>query len=282
MAKPTHIYIDPFPDTASEQVSVPTMGIHEGMPPGMIQHGGVGSDYPSLIMVFHSPVWILAPNRQDWLPAAHQLVIWDYEAEHHYGNNTAAWDHSWLALHGKWIKRVLRHNPIPLGTPLEIGGEALPMRYLQMISDELRGSVRQDPDMLEGLLQILCHDIARHVYAGPTARRSDPRLEQARRYIESRFTQPFNLAETATQAHLSPSYFCNFFARQFGVPPHEYATQLRLQRATQLLANQELAIFQVAEMVGFTDPLYFSRLFRKRYGLSPRQFRRQQQQSWRQ
>jgi len=252
------------------------MGIHEVMPPGMIQHGGVGSDYPSLIMVFHSPVWILAPNRHDWLQAEHRLVIWDYEAEHHYGNNTSAWDHSWLAIHGKWIKRVLRHNPVPLGTPLDIGSQARPLRYLQMISDELRGSVRQDPDMLEGLLQIFWHDIARHVNAGPRTQRPDPRLEQARRFIESRFTEPFNLAETAAQAHLSPSYFCNSFARQFGTPPHEYATRLRLQRATQLLANQELAIFQVAEMIGCPDPLYFSRLFRKRYGLSPKQFRRQQ------
>ena len=53
--------------------------------------------------------------------------------------------------------------------------------------------------------------------------------------------------------------------------------RLRLQRSAQLLANQDLAIFQVAELVGFSDALYFSRLFHERYGVSPTQFRRKQQ-----
>ena len=52
--------------------------------------------------------------------------------------------------------------------------------------------------------------------------------------------------------------------------------RMRLQRSAQLLANHELAVFQVAEMVGFSDPLYFSRRFRQSYGRSPKQFRQQQ------
>jgi AraC-like DNA-binding protein len=52
--------------------------------------------------------------------------------------------------------------------------------------------------------------------------------------------------------------------------------RLRLQRGAQLLANQDLTVYQVAEMVGCSDALYFSRIFRKRYGVSPLQYRRQQ------
>ena len=145
------------------------------------------------------------------------------------------------------------------------------------MSDELRSSPRQDPDMLEALLQLFWHDIERRVSIGRAPRRLDPRLERARKFIEAQFDQPFNLAEAADQAHLSPSHFCSCFAQQFGAPPREYAMRLRLQRSAQLLANQDLAVFQVAELVGFTDALYFSRLFRDRYGVSPTQFRRQQQ-----
>jgi AraC-like DNA-binding protein len=127
--------------------------------------------------------------------------------------------------------------------------------------------------MLEALLQLFWLDIERHVHAGPAARRNDPRLERARRFIELHFDKPFHLAEAARCAHFSPSHFCSQFSRQYGVPPREYAMRLRLQRGAQLLANQSLAVREVAEMVGCSDALYFSRLFRRRYGVSPRQFR---------
>ena len=131
--------------------------------------------------------------------------------------------------------------------------------------------------MLEALLQLFWHDIERRVSMGYATRRLDPRLERARRFIETNFDQPFDLGEAAAQAYLSPSHFCSCFTRQFGAPPREYAMRLRLQRSVQLLANQDLAVFQVAELVGFSDALYFSRVFRERYGVSPNQFRRQQQ-----
>jgi AraC-like DNA-binding protein len=276
MARQAQIYIDHSRDTVSDQIHVPSMGVHELMPPGLIRHGGPNSKFPCLIMVFHSPAWSLAPDRNDWLPAEHRLIVWDYEARHHYGNAAKAWNHSWLCVSGRWISRTLRYTSVPLGVPIDLGGAASSLRYLQMVSDELRGHVRQDPDMVEGLLQVFWHDLERRVSAGPARQRPDLRLDQARSFIEATFDRPFDLGKTAEKANLSPSHFCSSFSRQFGVPPREYAMRLRLQRGAQLLANHDLAIFQVAEMVGCPDALYFSRLFRKRYGLSPRQFRVQQ------
>ncbi|MGA9060046.1 MAG: AraC family transcriptional regulator [Terracidiphilus sp.] len=277
MYRQTQIYVDQLHDAASEQIHVPAMGICEIMPSGVIRHGGEGTKYPSLIMVFHDQAWSLSSNGSEWLPAKHRLIIWEYEARHVYGNPSRRWNHSWLRVTGRWIDRTLRGTIVPLGVPIDMAGDALPVRYMQMISDELRSSPHQDPDMLEALLQLFWHDIERRVSMGRASRRLDPRLERARRFIETCFDQPFNLAEAADQAHLSPSHFCSCFARQFGAPPREYAMRLRLQRSAQLLANQDLAVFQVAELVGFSDALYFSRLFHERYGVSPTQFRRQQQ-----
>jgi AraC-like DNA-binding protein len=274
--KPAQIYFDPSPSNPSGQVYVPAMGVHELMPPGLIRHGGKGSELGCLFMVFHGPVQVFAPYRREWLNAEGHFIAWDQDAEHHYGNNTSAWDHSWLYVSGRWIDQVLRNGLVPLGVPIDLGSDALPLRYLQLICDELRSNVRQDPDMLQGLLQVFWHDIERHFSADSAMRRPDSRLDHARKFIEGHFDRPFNLAETAKQAHLSPTHFCHRFARQFGVPPREYAMRLRMQRAAQLLANQELAVFQVAEMVGCPDALYFSRLFHKRYGLSPTQFRQQE------
>jgi AraC family transcriptional regulator of arabinose operon len=274
----TQIYIDHSRDIASDHIYVPAMGVHELMPPGLIRHGGPGSDFPCLIMFFHNRAWSLALDRSDWLPCERRLIIWGPEAAHQYGNSDKSWDHSWLHISGGWIERTLRHTQIPLGVPIDIR-DTLPLRYFQMISDELRGNVRQDPEMLEGFMQLFWHDMERHITTGPGTRSPDPRMERARRFIETHFAGPFNLAEVAGQAHLSPSHFCSLFSRQFGAPPREYAMRLRLQRGAQLLANHDLAVFQVADMVGFPDALYFSRLFRKRYGVSPMEFRRHQRKA---
>ncbi|MCE0483883.1 MAG: AraC family transcriptional regulator [Methylacidiphilales bacterium] len=273
------IYINHAKGPVSDQAYIPAMGLHELMPPGLIRHGGVGSGHPCLIMIFHSEARSLAPNGTEWAPCGCRLIVWPRDAFHHYGHREKRWDHSWLQVSGRWIDRTLRHTPVPLGVPINLGDDALPLRHLRLISEELRGNVQQDPEMLQGLLQVFWRAVERQVNAGPDGRRLDPRLEKARRFIETRFDRPFKLAEAAEQAHLSTSHFCSCFSSQFGVAPYEYAMRLRLQRGAQLLANRELAVFQVAEMAGCPDALYFSRLFHKRYGLSPTQFRRRQSQS---
>lgn len=272
----TEIYLDPREEPTPGKIHVPAMGIHEVMPPGLVRHGGAQTGYPSLIMIFHDKAWSLSPDSDTWLPTEQRLVVWKYEAKHHYGNATASWRHSWLRVTGRWIERQLRNTSVPLGVPVEIGGDSLPLRYLQMINDELRRNPVQDPDMLEGLLQIFWYDIERQFRAGPEVYRPDSRLERARRYLETHFDEPFDLDEVAKMANLSRSHFCASFSRQFHVPPREYAMRLRLQRGAQLLANQDLTVYQVADMVGCSDALYFSRLFRKRYGVSPLQYRQQQ------
>ncbi len=276
MYRKTRIYIDQSQNAASEEVHVPAMGLHEVMPPGLIRHGGIGTGYPCLMIAFHDDALSLAPDRRSWLQVGNCFIVWNYEALHSYGNYDRPWDHSWLRVTGRWMERTLRNTPVPLGVPIDIGGDELPLRYLRMISDELRGSSWQDPDMLEGLLRVFWHDVERRVIKERVVRRADSRLERARRFIETNFDKPFKLAEAAEQAHLSPSHFCSSFSRQLGVPPREYAMRLRLQRSAQLLANPEFAVSQVAEMVGCPDALYFSRLFRHRYGLSPTQYRHQQ------
>ncbi|MCE0522100.1 MAG: AraC family transcriptional regulator [Methylacidiphilales bacterium] len=274
MSGRTQIYMSHSREASSDQVYIPAMGVHERMPPGLIEHGGPGSRHPCLIMIFHSHAGLLAPNRQDWLLAASHLVVWPFEAGHRYGNCDETWNHSWMHVSGRWIDHMLRQTSVPLGVPISLD-EKVALRHMEMISGELRGSVRQDPDMLEGMLQVFWREVERHFRTNEIRRRADSRLERARLFIEASFDRPFRLAEAAGQAHLSPSHFCILFSRQFGVPPREYAMRLRLQRGAQLLANRDLAIFEVAEMTGCPDALYFSRLFRKRYGMSPMQFRRQ-------
>ena len=273
LLEPTRHYLDPRTVAGSSRLHVPAMGIHEHMPPGFIHHGGPETGHPYLLMLFHNDATVVGPTGIGE-PAAGHLIVWDINQVHRYGNVAQPWDHSWLHLSGTWTHRHLRHGGVvPLGSLLPVRRPEAIVNYLSLLYDELHDRVRQDADMIEGIVSLLWQHVVREVSSKGAATPVDPRLNSARRAIESSFASPFKLAAAAEVACLSPSYFCARFSRQFGVAPGEYVTRLRLRRAAQLLMNHEMAVFQVATAVGYDDPLYFSRLFRKRFGLSPKQYR---------
>ena len=77
----------------------------------------------------------------------------------------------------------------------------------------------------------------------------------------------------AGQAHLSPSHFCTVFSQETGQTFKEYLTEIRIQRARELLRSTALKSFEIADQIGYSDPHYFSYVFRKHTGQSPTEFR---------
>ncbi|MGN1345764.1 MAG: helix-turn-helix domain-containing protein [Eubacteriales bacterium] len=92
-------------------------------------------------------------------------------------------------------------------------------------------------------------------------------------YLHRHYTEDLCVAELAESEHLSVSRFRELFRRTFGCAPSEYIIGLRLQHARDLLAGTDLSIAEVASMCGYSDELYFMRLFRKKTGVSARTYR---------
>jgi AraC family transcriptional regulator len=99
------------------------------------------------------------------------------------------------------------------------------------------------------------------------------RLLRGRDYLLGSLDQPVRLAEVARAACLSPYHFHREFRRVFGETPHRYLTRQRLERAKLLLARDHQSILDVCLASGFESPASFSMLFRRHFGISPRQFR---------
>lgn len=77
----------------------------------------------------------------------------------------------------------------------------------------------------------------------------------------------------AKQCNMDKSYFYKLFKSWANVSPNEYRNQLRLSSAKSMLKNTNMTISQIAEKTGFVDPYYFSRIFKKKFGLSPLRYR---------
>jgi len=94
-------------------------------------------------------------------------------------------------------------------------------------------------------------------------------IEQARSYIHANYMKPLNLGHLAGRHGMKVKSFSYLFHKYTGVFPIDYLIQHRMKRAQELLTMSNCSIKQVAASVGYEDALYFSRLYKKYYGIAP-------------
>jgi len=103
-------------------------------------------------------------------------------------------------------------------------------------------------------------------------RRVDGLLLRARDYIHEHVDRDLSLEEVSEAAHLSKYHFLRLFRRQFGITPHQYVLNCRINAARRALdAGQSLA--DVVHRYGFCDLSHFNRRFKRIYGMTPGQYR---------
>ena len=124
---------------------------------------------------------------------------------------------------------------------------------------------------LAGLFGLILFRLLRHTVVPEREQPLDvPRLQS---YIQEHLREPVTLADLARQAHLSPTHFARVFKQQFQVSPIYYLLQQRVSLAASLISETSMPFKEISQAVGYADPYYFSRLFKKMTGLSPTAYR---------
>lgn len=100
-----------------------------------------------------------------------------------------------------------------------------------------------------------------------------PRIRRAIAYMHQRLEDTVSIPELASMVNLSSSHFCAVFKKATGFAPLDYFPRLKIRRACELLDGGDLPVKRIAGELGFNDPLYFSRLFRRIQGISPTEYR---------
>lgn len=101
----------------------------------------------------------------------------------------------------------------------------------------------------------------------------DVRIQNAMTYIETNLSTMTNVDEVADKVGLSPSRLSALFKQHTGISVIKWRDELRISQACNLLAYSSESIAVIAESLGYSDPIYFARCFRKRIGWSPSQYR---------
>ena len=100
-------------------------------------------------------------------------------------------------------------------------------------------------------------------------------IQEAVTFMEQNYQRNLTVEEIAGVCRLNRSYFSKLFRDNLGCPPQEFLIRLRLARAAELMRTTKSSIGVIAAACGYPNQLHFSRAFKKRYGVSPREWRGQ-------
>jgi len=98
-------------------------------------------------------------------------------------------------------------------------------------------------------------------------------VQKAIKYINANYKKDISLDEVSEHVHISPYYFSKLFKKEQKVNFIDYLTELRINKAKELLTTTDMSIKEICSTVGYSNPNYFSRSFKKNVGISPTEFK---------
>lgn len=120
-----------------------------------------------------------------------------------------------------------------------------------------------------------CYDILDFItsYATPILQKINPSIHQAITYLIEHYNTNITIKKLAQIANMSESNFYKAFKKQYACSPISYLNHYRLSLAANMILSDDEHINEIAYTVGINDPLYFSKIFKKTFGLSPRDYK---------
>lgn len=184
----------------------------------------------------------------------------------------------WVHFTGSDVTNLLRKYEIPIKEHVFYTGTSPEYQWIfrQMIQ-ELQ-NCRENYQMLLTMLlgQIFIH-INRQLKEGNKATSYMlEETERATRYFSENYNKPICIEEYAESRHVSTCWFIRQFKHYTGMPPMQYILSIRIANAQNLLETTSYTVSEIASIIGYDNPLYFSRLFKKQLGMSPTEYRKRQ------
>ena len=133
-------------------------------------------------------------------------------------------------------------------------------------------------DICQAYMEILIIRLMRStslsVQSEPQAISGNRQCAAVRQYIDLHFKEPLTLEQLADEAHMNKYYLSHAFKREYGVSPINYMITRRVEESKYLLAETDLPMSQISQLLGFSSLSYFSQVFRRSQNISPMEYRK--------
>ena len=161
-------------------------------------------------------------------------------------------------------ERLLRDIPV-----IVLTGHALTQAEIERLNRGVTAVLGKGLFSVEETLERINSTLQKKLTLGTDTRRS---VRKAMAYIHLNYSQNISRTDLADHVGVSEGHLARSFRREMGISPMAYLNRYRIDQAKTLLINENLTIVEVASAVGFSDSSYFSRVFKRQVGMSPRKY----------
>jgi AraC-like DNA-binding protein len=211
-------------------------------------------------------------------------ILHDLTFPQHHGSvegMSEGFRNDWIHMNGDHVLELAQQYQIPVNQIIRTGKNHLLTPYLRTMQLELSERKPYAEQKIQLLLEEIFLAIARQqTLAGefealtPTERELRVKLEEARQFIHERFQSEWTVERMAERVNLSSNRFAVLYSKFFKISPKDDLIRKRTEEAKVMLINTSMSIEKIALHCGFNSMYYFSRIFKKREGCSPREYRR--------
>lgn len=178
---------------------------------------------------------------------------------------------------GREVRNILRHYEIPTdGYILHTGISREYEDLFRRMRDELVRCSWGYEEMLTYLFRELLMTMHRRMTenAPRVSGFIQDEIDRARAFFDEHYNEEISIEQYAVSRNMSTSWFNRSFRSAVGTSPMQYILDVRIRNAQTLLETTDYSVGNIAALVGYENPMYFSRLFRKAKGLSPSKYRK--------
>lgn len=212
------------------------------------------------------------------IPAGHMIIYYPKETQNYvyYGKDQT--EVYWVHFTGNDVKNILRRNGITDNTHMIYSGTSLEYtRIFKQMILELQQCQADYEEMLSMLLQQIFISLHRQMTKERKIKNEylETEMELATQYFNANYNTAISVEDYAASRGMSISWFIRSFKQYTGSTPMQYIVSLRITNAQVLLETTSYNVKEIGLIVGYDNPLYFSRIFSKQKGMSPKEYRRQ-------
>lgn len=207
------------------------------------------------------------------LAAGDGFLVVPSEVVSYTASESDPWEYCWVGFNGSDAKRLMAQTGLLRAEPVFHYDKSSSLEeLLTHICGQYSSGPSAEARMEAGLLLFLAELM--ELYGAPDSQHDSgfEYVQKAIRYIDFNYSSDIDINDIAASAGISRSYLYRLFMQHISMSPNEYLMRFRISKGAELLEENRLSVGEVAYSTGFSDQLYFSRVFKKYMGIPPSRY----------
>ncbi len=205
------------------------------------------------------------------------FLIFPGKVTYYQADRVNPWSYLWVGFHGLKAELYMQNCGLTEDNPVfALKNSRKIVKCLQnMIEAKKSGSLKEA--RLTGLLYLfisyLIEELSTEQHKNEKKSVGQEHISKAIDFISKNFSRKISVSDISDFLGLHRSYLYTIFKNKLDMSPQDYLIKYRINRACRLMENHQLTIGDIARSVGYRDPFVFSRIFKKKMGISPSKYR---------